>query len=112
MMTPASRSAAGRRAYVNANIVAPAQGLNGKGGILIEGGWILAVGPKVTRETAGSGTAIIDCSGLTLVPGLIDMHNHLGPGETIPGPPGPGAAPTRNTSWPGCMRRARMLPRT
>ena len=78
MMTPASRSAAGRRAYINANIVAPAQGLNGKGGILIEGGWILAVGPKVTRETAGSGTAIVDCSGLTLVPGLIDMRVFTG----------------------------------
>ena len=78
MMTPASRSSAGRRAYINANIVAPAQGLNGKGGILIEGGWILAVGPKVTRETAGSGTTIIDCSGLTLVPGLIDMRVFTG----------------------------------
>ena len=78
MMTPASRSAAGRRAYINANIIAPAQGLNGKGGILIEGGWILAVGPKVTRETSGSGTTIIDCSGLTLVPGLIDMRVFTG----------------------------------
>ena len=78
MMTPASRSAAGRRAYINANIVAPAQGLNGKGGILIEGGWILAVGAKVTRETAGSGTAIVNCSGLTLMPGLIDMRVFTG----------------------------------
>ena len=78
MMTPASRSAAGRRAYINANIVAPAQGLNGKGGILIEGGWILAVGAKVTRETAGGGTTVIDCSGLTLIPGLIDMRVFTG----------------------------------
>jgi dihydroorotase len=77
-MTPISRAAATRRAYINANIVAPAQGLDGKGGILIEGGWILAVGPKVTRETAGSGTPVIDCSGLTLIPGLIDMRVFTG----------------------------------
>ncbi len=68
----------GRRAYVNANIVAPAQGLSGKGGILFEGGWILAAGPKVTRETAGSGATIVDCRGLTLMPGLIDMRVFTG----------------------------------
>ncbi len=77
MMTP-MKQAASRRAYVNATIVAPAQGLNGPGGILIDDGWILAVGPKVTRESAGSGTTVIDCSGLTLVPGLIDMRVFTG----------------------------------
>ena len=51
MMAPVSRSQANRRAYLNANVVAPAQGLNGKGGILIEDGWILAAGPKVTRDS-------------------------------------------------------------
>ncbi len=78
MKTPASRATSARRAYVNANIVAPAQDLNGKGGILIEDGWILGVGPKVTRESAGAGTAITDCSGLTLIPGLIDMRVFTG----------------------------------
>jgi dihydroorotase len=77
-MTPAPRSNARRRAYVNANIVDPAQGLNGKGGILIEDGWILAVGPKVTRDMAGPGAAIIDVKGHTLVPGLIDMRVFTG----------------------------------
>ena len=77
-MTLAPKPAASRRAFVNANIVAPAQGLNGRGGILIEDGWILAVGPQVTRETAGSGVALTDCAGLTLVPGLIDMRVFTG----------------------------------
>jgi len=40
MRTQAPRSS-NRRAYINANIVAPAQNLNGKGGTLIEDGWIL-----------------------------------------------------------------------
>ena len=78
MMAPAARTAATRRAYLNAEIVAPAQGLMGKGGVLIEDGWILAAGPKVTRETVGSGTALVDCTGLTLIPGLIDMRVFTG----------------------------------
>ena len=96
MMPPAAKSA-NRKAYVNANIVAPAQGLDGKGGILIEDGWILAAGPKVTRETSGSGTQIVDCSGLTLIPGLIDMRVFTGePGteyrETLASASGAAAA--------------------
>ncbi|MFO1122462.1 MAG: dihydroorotase [Hyphomicrobiales bacterium] len=78
MMTPATRSAASRRAYLNANIVAPAQGLAGHGGVLVEDGWILAAGPKVTRDSIGSGTPVIDCSGLVLMPGLIDMRVFTG----------------------------------
>ncbi len=78
MINPAAKASTSRRAYVNANIVAPAQGLKHRGGILIEDGWILAVGPKVTRESAGAGTAIIDCDGLTLIPGLIDMRVFTG----------------------------------
>ena len=78
MMAPAARTAASRRAYLNAEIVAPAQGLKGKGGVLIEDGWILAAGPKVTRETVGAGTVLVDCSGLMLIPGLIDMRVFTG----------------------------------
>ena len=73
-----TKNPAGRRAYINANIVAPAEELNGKGGILIEDGWILAVGPKVTRESAGPGTTVTDCAGLTLIPGLVDMRVFTG----------------------------------
>jgi dihydroorotase len=78
MIGPAAKSVASRRAYVNASIVAPAQKLKGKGGVLIEDGWILSAGPKVTRDSVGPGTAIIDCHGLTLIPGLIDMRVFTG----------------------------------
>ncbi|MBC8036597.1 MAG: amidohydrolase family protein, partial [Rhizobiales bacterium] len=77
-MSPATKQSTQRKAYLNANIVAPAQGLNGKGGILVEDGWILAVGPKVTKESIGAGTASFDCSGATLIPGLIDMRVFTG----------------------------------
>jgi len=76
--SPATKASISRRAYVNANVVAPAQGFKGTGGVLIEDGWILAAGPKVTRESVGSGTAITDCNGLTLIPGLIDMRVFTG----------------------------------
>jgi dihydroorotase len=78
MMPPAPHVSDRRRAYVNAHIVAPAQELIGKGGVMIEDGWILAVGPTVNRETAGPGTAVVDCKGLTLIPGLIDMRVFTG----------------------------------
>jgi dihydroorotase len=73
-----ARNAHKRRAWINAQIVAPAQGLNGKGGILVEDGWILAVGPQVTRDMVGAGTEVTDCEGKLLIPGLIDMHVSTG----------------------------------
>ena len=67
-----------RRAYVNAHVVAPAQGLNGPGGILIEDGWILGVGKDVTRESVGAATTVVDCKGRVLAPGLVDMRVFTG----------------------------------
>jgi dihydroorotase len=67
-----------RRAYINANVIAPQQGLNGKGGILIEDGWILAAGPQVTRDMVGAATSVTDCKGKLLIPGLIDMRVFTG----------------------------------
>jgi dihydroorotase len=77
MISPGGSSSQ-RKAYVNAHIVAPAQDINGMGGILIEGGWILAVGEKVTKESQGVGTNVFDCGGMTLIPGLIDMRVFTG----------------------------------
>jgi dihydroorotase len=67
-----------RRAYVNAHVLAPLQGLNGKGGILVEDGWILAVGKDVTRESVGATSTVVDCKGRLLIPGLVDMRVFTG----------------------------------
>jgi dihydroorotase len=97
MIAPAPKSSSSRKAYVNAHIVAPAQGLNGPGGLLIEDGWILATGARVTRDQVGSGAQVVDCGGRTLVPGLVDMRVFTGePGteyrETLASASGAAAA--------------------
>src|SRR5690348_9896492 len=39
------------------------------------------VDARTTRWAAGPNLQHIDLSGMTLVPGLIDMHTHLGPAD-------------------------------
>jgi dihydroorotase len=69
---------ASRRAYVNAKLLCPASGLDGPGGIVINGGYILAVGPSISKAQQGSDTEVIDCKGKLLVPGLVDMRVFTG----------------------------------
>lgn len=72
----------GRVAYVNARLLDPASGLDAQGGVLTEGEVIKDVGATVTDALAIDGVTVIDCTGLCLCPGLIDMRVHLGePGE-------------------------------
>jgi dihydroorotase len=67
-----------RRAYINAHILSPREGMDGKGGILVEDGWILAVGPSVTRDSVGSNGEVVDCKGRHIFPGLVDMRVFTG----------------------------------
>lgn len=46
-------------------------------GILVEGERILRVGPWGEVHAAAPGAAILDLSGLTVLPGLIDNHTHV-----------------------------------
>ena len=81
-MAPKGDRTPGRVAYVGARLLDPATGLDTVGGILTEGELIKQVGPKVTADLALEGVTVIDCDGLCLAPGLIDMRVHLGePGE-------------------------------
>jgi dihydroorotase len=67
-----------RKAYVNAHILSPREGLDGKGGILFEDGWILSVGAGVTRDSVGAATDVVDCKGKHIIPGLVDMRVFTG----------------------------------
>ena len=60
------------------SICCPGTGRNGPGGILIDGERIVEIGGK-----APMGADILDCSGLVIAPGFIDLASELGdPGET------------------------------
>jgi imidazolonepropionase-like amidohydrolase len=69
-------------------LIAGAQVFDGTGAdpfaadVLIDGERITAVGGDVT-PTLAEGAEVIDGSGATLVPGLIDGHAHLGFGSTV-----------------------------
>lgn len=58
----------------NAHVVDPLNGIDGLRDVAIEGGKIAAVEP-----TIGAPARVVrDCTGLTLQPGIIDSHVHLG----------------------------------
>ena len=61
-----------------ARLIDPASGRDENGGILILDGRIADLGPHVDAGSAPAGTNIIDCSGLVVAPGLIDMRAFIG----------------------------------
>ncbi len=73
------RTPAGQVAYVNARLLDPATGLDAIGTLLTSGEFITAFGQDVT---APPGYTVVDCQGLCLAPGLVDMRVQLRePGE-------------------------------
>lgn len=64
-----------RTLFLNARLVDPATGLDAKGGLLCEDGIILDAGPHITGADA---SVVVDCNGLVLAPGLIDMRVFTG----------------------------------
>jgi dihydroorotase len=67
-----------RRAIINAKLVSPANGIEMTGGVLFEGGYILAVGKDVTAAQVGSAARVTDARGKHVLPGLIDMRVFTG----------------------------------
>ena len=74
------RTAPGRVAYTGARLVDPASGLDAPGGVLTEGTTIVNVGAGPFAAPADA--TVVDCRGLVLAPGLVDMRVTLcEPGE-------------------------------
>lgn len=77
-----ARDSKGLTAYVNARLIDPAGGLDTPGALLTNGEIIADVGPGLFRGGVPSGMEVVDCKGLCLAPGLVDMRVQLRePGE-------------------------------
>lgn len=69
-------------AYINARLLDPASGLDAPGAILTEGEKIADFGPGLFKDGVPDGMVVVDCAGLCLAPGLVDMRVQLRePGE-------------------------------
>jgi dihydroorotase len=73
-------------AYLNARLLDPASGLDATGSLLVEGETIAQVGKDLFRDgrdwKAPAGAVAVDCHGLCLAPGLVDIRVLSGePGE-------------------------------
>ena len=67
-----------RTAYINARLLDPASGLDDSGALLTDGGVIADLGPRLFAEGPPKDAVVVDCGGLCLSPGLIDMRVFLG----------------------------------
>ena len=68
------RNAEGQIAFINARLLDPATGLDAVGGLIIDGEVIASVGPHLNGSQIPEGVPVVDCGGLCLAPGLVDMR--------------------------------------
>lgn len=72
----------GRIAYVNARILDPASDFDGPAQLLTSGQEILDIGPNLFDGKMPPDVQVVDCDGMCLAPGLVDMRVQLRePGE-------------------------------
>jgi dihydroorotase len=77
-----TRNGAPPAAYVNARLLDPDSRLDAPGAVLVEGGRIADIGPRLFADGVPEGIRRVDCGGQCLAPGLIDMRVQLRePGE-------------------------------
>jgi dihydroorotase len=66
-----------RTLYTNARLIDPESGLDTKGELLSTGDTISDFGAKVFKEKIPADVKIVDCKGLILCPGLLDIQVHF-----------------------------------
>ncbi len=59
--------------FRGARVVDPATGRDAEADVLVADGRIEAIGPGLDER----GAEVVECSGLVLAPGLVDLHTHL-----------------------------------
>src|SRR3990170_5125578 len=71
-----------RLALTGGRVLDPATSIDGIYDIFVIGGRIASIKPSEKEPPVGEGWEIIDCMGLLVIPGLVDLHTHLRePGE-------------------------------
>lgn len=77
-----SVAAPGRIAYVNARVIDPSSGFDGPAQVLTSGEEIAEIGPNLFDGRFPADVKIVDCRGMCIAPGLVDMRVQLRePGE-------------------------------
>lgn len=66
-----------RLALVNARLLDPGAGRDQPGGLLAIDGRIADLGPALFADGVPDGIETVDCRGMTLIPGLVDMRAQL-----------------------------------
>ncbi|MGE0736259.1 MAG: dihydroorotase [Alphaproteobacteria bacterium] len=64
-------------AYINARLIDPASNLDVKGALVTDGANIVDFGPRLFNDSPPLGMEIVDCKGMVLAPGLVDMRVQL-----------------------------------
>lgn len=78
----ANRKTPSRVAFINARLLDPASGLDCRGALLTDGEVIADFGPALFADGVPEGIEVLDCDGLCLAPGLVDIRVQLRePGE-------------------------------
>ena len=79
-MNATARNGAGDRpmVFTNARVIDPSRDLDAPGAVIIADRRIVAAGPEAARAARPAGAEIIDCRGLIVAPGLVDMRVFVG----------------------------------
>lgn len=68
----------GTTVYQNGRIVDPSRDVDEVGTVIVRDGIIEAAGVDARNQGTPDGAEIVDCSSLTILPGLVDMRVHIG----------------------------------
>jgi dihydroorotase len=100
---------AGRIAFLGARLIDPATGLDITGDLFTDGEVIADLGPNLFPDGVPEGAAVVDCEGLCLCPGLVDIRvQQREPGEEHKGT----LASTGRAATAGGVTRMVCLPNT
>lgn len=70
--------------FLNGLLLDGLGGVVERGGVLVEGARIVAVGTGLDKH-ADADTRVVDLQGMSLLPGLVDTHVHIAGGDYLPG---------------------------